>query len=379
MSALSQSRNRVAACTSEFCAFNDSGDMLALRTACGTFGAVCVSLLFVAFFVQMGLALLRLYTRQGTSRFSVAKPAPVQHSVRHLGIIMDGNRRCGRRQSTSQKEPDAAVLEALRAELCSSEAAVAYNSDEAKSSWLSTRYSRFMRLIEHTAFDGHRIGGEKLLEMLSHCIEAQVDMVTAYAFSTDNWQRPAAEVDALMSLFFFFFDRIRRVALEKHIFVRFISTEPDRLPPRVFELMQRVENESRAVTPRRLTLNICVSYSGQSEIVAACNRIFARRLRDCGPSLATPVTRAEMSGEMLHSITQDAHEEEDKSIFSNGVSTEPELRLRTSGEQRMSNFLLYECAYSELAFFKKTWPELTREDLLAALDDYASRDRRKGK
>jgi undecaprenyl diphosphate synthase len=369
---------RAAVGPSEHSTLNDSGDLWALRTACGTFGMVCVSVFFVACVVQLSVALLRLYTRPETAveKGSDTKP---HSTVRHLGIIMDGNRRFGKRQSTSRKEPDPAVLEALRAELCSPEAVQVFSGDEGNSSWLVTRYNHFMKLIKHTAFDGHRTGGEKLLEVLSYCMEANVDMVTAYAFSTDNWQRSAAEVDALMSLFFFFFDRIRTMALEQHIFVRFISTEPERLPPRVLELMRKVEVASRAVTPRRLTVNICVSYSGQSEIVAACNRILSRRLRDGGPSFAAPVTRAEMSSEMLRSITQDDYEEQDKVIFSNGVSAEPELILRTSGEQRVSNFLLYECAYSEFAFFKKTWPELTRDDFMAVLDDYARRDKRKGK
>ncbi|KPA76578.1 cis-prenyltransferase-like protein [Leptomonas pyrrhocoris] len=379
MGAALQARHKAAATPGEYAAFNDSGEMLALRTACGTFGAACVSILFFAFFVQMGIVLLRLYTRKETGKASVPKPDPAKRTVRHLGIIMDGNRRFGQKHSTRHAEPDAAVLKTLCTELCSPEAALVYNGNKEQASWLATRYNRFMKLIEHTTFDGHRNGGEKLLEVLSHCIDANVDMVTAYAFSTDNWQRPAAEVDSLMSLFFFFFDRIRKVALDKHIFVRFISTELDRLPARVVELMQTVEVESRAIQPRRLTLNICVSYSGQSEVVAACNRILARRLCSCGPSLATPVTREEMNHEMLRSITQDDYEEQDKLVFTNGVSAEPELILRTSGEQRVSNFLLYECAYSEFAFFKKTWPEFTREDLLEALDGYASRDKRRGK
>ncbi|KPI83397.1 cis-prenyltransferase-like protein [Leptomonas seymouri] len=373
------SRHRAAAFPSDYAVFNDSGEMFALRNACGTFGVACVSLLFVAFFAQMGIVLLRLYALRESDKVSLPKPDPARRMVRHLGIIMDGNRRFGRCHRTFHEEPDAAMLKALRTELCSPEAALLCNNSSDKSSWLSTHYNHFMQLIEHTALGGHHAGGEKLLDVLSYCIEAKIDMVTAYAFSTDNWQRPTVELDALMSLFLFFFDRIRKVAQDKHIFIRFISTEPERLPPRVLELMQAVEIESRAIRPRRLTLNICVSYSGQSEIVAACNRLLARRLRSCGSSLATPVTGEEMNSEMLRSITQSEYEEQDKDVFSNGVSVEPELILRTSGEQRVSNFLLYECAYSEFTFFKKTWPEFTREDLLKALDDYASRDKRKGR
>ncbi|AYU77076.1 cis-prenyltransferase-like protein [Leishmania donovani] len=369
-------------------ALNDSHDILALRTACGKFGVVCFSLLVFAFLGHIALALLKLSSRGGVPRTSKAitvnKLHHIAHSVRHLGIIMDGNRRYGRRHSTAARCPDPSALREIREELCSATELTATHSATEQSCWLAARYKRFASVIQHSSLDGHRVGGEKLLEVIKHSMEAGIDMVTVYAFSTDNWNRPAAEVDALMSLFFFFFDRIRKEALERHIFVRFISTELFRLPPRAVEFMRSVERETRAVQPRRLVLNICVSYSGQSEVVAACNRLVARRLRDStdpasAAAVATEVTKKELDREMLRSITQDEHEAEDAHLFGGDVSVEPELILRTSGEQRISNFLLYECAYSEFVFLDKAWPEVTQEDIRQALSDFTRREKRKGR
>ncbi|KAK7199077.1 cis-prenyltransferase-like protein [Novymonas esmeraldas] len=363
----------------------DGYNIAALQTACGTFGAVCISFFLFAFLVQVALAARRLSTCGGAAGAAGAaadsSPERILHGVRHLGIIMDGNRRYGRRHSVAAKDPDAGMLRAMREELCST-AATAGAGDGA--SWLA---SRFTEAIRNTAFDGHRLGGEKLLDVVMHCMEEGIGMVTVYAFSTDNWRRPAAEVDALLSLFVLFFDRVRTVALDQHIFVRFVVTDSSRLPPRVLELMRSVECETRAVQPRRLVLNICVSYSGQSEIVAACNRIVARRLHESrSPATATSataaaVTKAELDREMLRSITQDEHEAEDARVFGDGdsgASVEPDLILRTSGEQRLSNFLLYECAYSELLFLDATWPEVTRQDIRAALANFSHREKRHG-
>ncbi|KAG5484276.1 hypothetical protein LSCM4_07842 [Leishmania orientalis] len=364
---------------------NGSDDISTLRTACGTFGMMCLSVLVFAFLGQIALALLKLYTRGGAPRatktITVDRPHHIARHVRHLGIIMDGNRRYGRRHSRAGSDPDAAALREIREELCSAAKVTAANGESGESSWLAARYHRFADIIQHTSLDGHRVGGEKLLEVINHCMEANIGMVTVYAFSTDNWNRPTAEVDALLSLFFFFFSRVHKVALDRHIFVRFITTEPYRLPPRVVELMRSVEGETRVMLPRRLVLNICVSYSGQSEVVAACNRLLARRLLHSSDpvAVATEVTKAELDREMLRSITQDEHEAEDAQIFGDDISVEPDLILRTSGEQRISNFLLYECAYSELIFLDKAWPEVTEGDIHQALSDFARRDRRNGR
>ncbi|EPY34317.1 undecaprenyl diphosphate synthase [Strigomonas culicis] len=294
-----------------------------------------------------------------------------QHGVSHLAVIMDGNRRYGKVNST--QVPTNAQQSELTA-LCSSLSGRPKGAATAQ--WVRQQYSMFLSLIQCSALDGHRLGGEKLMDFIVYCIEMEIPMLTVYAFSTDNWSRPSQEVDVLISLFFFFFDRIRRMSETYGIFIRFISTQPERLPRHVLELMKEVECESRHHHPRRITVNVCVSYSGQTEVLAACNRLLEKRLHTAERA---PVTKEELGGEMLRSVTQADFEGEDASVFSSPSQREPQLMLRTSGEQRISNFLLYESAYTEFVFVEKTWPEITKHDLIHALGQYAKRDKRMGK
>lgn len=368
-------------------AVNFSSDFVALADVCGMFGLACASLLAVSLLCYV--TLIALKWRQSAEL--AAKEAPPsaadtrRREVTHMAVIMDGNRRFGKRASaqsavaaggcTADRER---VIGDLCSELCYGAVPQGQTSALPFGSALSEKYRYFMSLIESTAFDGHRKGGEKLIEFIRYCVDARIDMLTVYAFSTDNWSRPPHEVNALMTLFYFFFERIRKTARETGIFVRFVSTNPELLPPRIEALMRSIENESRAFQPRRIIVNVCVSYGGQQEVLQACNRALARRAHG-GLDPCSPVTQGELDGEMLRSLTQDDHEEWDGGVFSARVPREPQLVLRTSGEQRVSNFLLYECAYSEFVFTEKTWPEITREDLAATLDQYGSRDKRLGK
>lgn len=368
---------------------NEKANLSELGDVCRRFCILCFIIFVLAFFGQATLSLHSLIKRLLELCFPQAvfpSPAPrslssdvPEHQVHHLGVIMDGNRRYGRSHGMLTHQQQSKNIKEVYERICEGEGSISKGCLELNSQWMQKQYEYFVSLIRFTALDGHRKGGEKLIEFIGFCIEAKVSMLTVYAFSTDNWNRPSCEIDALMTLFFFFFDQIRSTAHEKGIFIRFISTEPDRLPPRVYDLMTVIENETRGIQPRRITVNVCVSYSGQSEVAQACNRALQRRLCAYSPDKGVPITTEELCSEMLRSITQWSHEEEDYSIFGSSIRREPELILRTSGEQRISNFLLYECAYSEFVFFSKTWPELTRSDLFHALLDFAKRDRRKGK
>lgn len=356
--------------------------MTLLEDSCGMFG---LSFIFILFSFAILSAVCTFYVvYSNTRRLLDLKKKTVleisecttplsfeQHGVSHLAVIMDGNRRYGKVKST--QVPTNAQQSELK-ELCSS--LKGKPKGMATAQWVRNQYNVFLSLIQRSALDGHRLGGEKLMDFIVYCIEMEIPMLTVYAFSTDNWSRPTQEVDVLMSLFFFFFDRIRRMSETYGIFIRFISTQPERLPPHVLELMKTVECESRHHQPRRITVNVCVSYSGQTEIVAACNRLIEKRLQQ---SQSAPVTRAELDAEMLRSVTQAEYEEQDVSVFSSPSQKEPQLMLRTSGEQRISNFLLYESAYTEFVFVEKTWPEITKHDLIHALGQYAKRDKRMGK
>lgn len=333
----------------------------------------------------------RLFARQRrwpplkTASINSGKSAMMDgHGVTHLAVIMDGNRRYGRKHASHAVAPQSSEtneqIHQFCSTVCNDEAPLPVTQREG---WVSEQYATFLRMTQFTALDGHRRGGEKLLDFISYCIDARIDMVTVYAFSTDNWNRPAHEVDFLMALFFFFFERIRQTSREKGMFIRFISTDPERLPKRVRQLMELVETESRTYRPRRIVVNVCVSYSGQSEIASACTRILQRRQAPGAAAAAAhsgaAVTTADIEGEMLRSVTQAAYEAEDEDVFSLRVPRSPQLLLRTSGEQRISNFLLYENAYTEFAFISKTWPEVTKADLFTALADYASREKRLGR
>ncbi|EAN96413.1 putative cis-prenyltransferase [Trypanosoma cruzi] len=286
----------------------------------------------------------------------------LNHGVRHLAVIMDGNRRFGELTSLSTVSVDAVT------KLCDS---ILEEKNPPESS--VERCSALVSLLRHTTLDGHRCGGEKLIEFIDNCLEFNIQMLTVYAFSTENWERSALEVNVLMALFYFFFERVRSSAREKGIFIRFISPAFERIPISLRKLMLLVEEESRGHRPRRIVVNVCVSYSGREEVLEACNRLLRR------VDKSIPISNAEFMSHMLRSITQEGHEAEDATVLADGGGAEPQVLLRTSGEQRLSNFMLYECAYTEFFFTKKTWPEIGREDFIRLLCDFSQRGRRHGR
>ncbi|EKF39066.1 cis-prenyltransferase, putative [Trypanosoma cruzi marinkellei] len=285
----------------------------------------------------------------------------LNHGVRHLAVIMDGNRRFGERTSPGGVSADAVT------KLCDS---ILEKNSPGSSGGM---YLALVSLLRHTTLDGHRRGGEKLMELIDNCLEFNIQMLTVYAFSTENWERSALELKVLMALFYIFFERVRSSAREKGIFIRFISPAFERIPISLRELMLLVEEESRGHRPRRIVVNVCVSYSGREEVLEACNRLLRR------VDKSIPISNAEFMSHMLRSITQEGHEEEDATVLADGGGAEPQVLLRTSGEQRLSNFMLYECAYTEFFFIKKTWPEIDREDFIRLLCDFSQRGRRHGR
>nr|CCC91674.1 putative cis-prenyltransferase-like protein [Trypanosoma congolense IL3000] len=293
---------------------------------------------------------------------AAAPPCGIRHEVKHLAVIMDGNRRYGERYATG----DAPVKELE--EVCD------FVFDESRPHRGSESLAqRLSALLCRTKLDGHRVGGEKLIEFVKNCIEFDIRMLTVYAFSTENWARPVLEVKVLMTLFYCYFEKMRRIAKEHGIFIRFISSAFGLIPPRVQRIMKDVEEETRNHRPRRIVVNVCVSYSGRDEIVSACNALAMKANR------TTPVSSEDIMGHMLRSITQAEHEAEDASVLAECGGAEPQVLLRTSGEQRLSNFLLFECAYTEFLFVNKTWPEVDRDDLVHLLKEHGKRDKRYGK
>ncbi|CUG86877.1 cis-isopentenyltransferase, putative [Bodo saltans] len=288
------------------------------------------------------------------------------HGLRHLAVIMDGNRRYGR-LLMKEKSNEQQKVDQRNENLPAGPSAAASPKSNGKD---------LLRIMATSPLNGHRAGGEKLMEVIEHCVAHHIEMLTVYAFSTENWSRTQEEIDVLMFLFEHFFQRIRECASKSGIFIRFISTEPQLLPPHIFSLMKAVEEETRKISPRRIVVNCCVSYGGRSEIVRACQRLADRHAAQNEPIL---FTEEALQREMLRSVTQSDHEELDQNLLEDFGGVEPQVLLRTSGEARISNFLMYETAYSELVFIDKAWPEVDEGDIKSVIGEFCRRQRRFGK
>ncbi len=206
---------------------------------------------------------------------------------------------------------------------------------------------------------GHIEGSKKLIKFTEWCLDEGIEILTVYAFSTENWNRPAEEVSALMSIFCKYCNELRPWAIEKGIRIHVLATESERIPEDVRIAIEQMEVETRHCT--KFTMNICLSYGGRNEIVNACKSV-AIDLQ-AGKLNVNQIAETVLQGKMLTSHCCD-----------------PEVIIRTSGEERISNFLLWQAAYSEFFFLKKPWPALEKDDLLDVIRDFANgRTRRFGK
>ena len=204
---------------------------------------------------------------------------------------------------------------------------------------------------------GHRRGKESVREIVETAREAGIEWLTLYAFSTENWQRPPKEVNALMRLLRQYL-RSELNKLQKHgIRLRTLGSVA-KLPPDVLEEVRRVEQATRK--NRDMTVQLALSYGSREEIVRAA-RTLARR-----------VARGDLDAAKID-------EETFESALMTRGAPDPDLLIRTSGEMRVSNFLLWQIAYSELYITDTLWPDFRREEFLAALSDYGRRVRRFGK
>jgi undecaprenyl diphosphate synthase len=200
--------------------------------------------------------------------------------------------------------------------------------------------------------EGHRAGTRAVRRTVEAAIDLGVRSLALYAFSTENWTRPTDEVADLMEIFDETIDRELPELAREGVRTRFIGRR-DRAPDALREKMERLELETAAND--RLHLWIAFDYGGRAEIVEAVRRL-----------LAAGVDADTVDEELLRSALY-APEMPD-----------PDLVIRTSGEVRMSNFLLWQAAYAELVFVDRLWPEFGEDDLRAALEAYARRRRRFG-
>lgn len=196
---------------------------------------------------------------------------------------------------------------------------------------------------------GHKVGAEVFRDIATYCKELGVEYLTVYAFSTENWKRPADEVSTIMGL------------LEQYLHEAIDTMEKDHIRLRFFGDMSVLSPELQALAHRTddisahydgFQANICLNYGGRAELLRAAQRCAERGL---------DWTEENLSANM----------------YSAGIP-DPELVIRPGGEMRLSNFLLWQCAYSELYFCDTLWPDFTRQELDKAIIDYQRRDRRFG-
>lgn len=202
---------------------------------------------------------------------------------------------------------------------------------------------------------GHAVGSENFRKIALYCRDIGVDYLTVYAFSTENWNRPEDEVRTIMRL------------LNRYLHEAIDTMERDRMKMRVFgdvsglpEELQKLVAETNEISKRYegFQANICLNYGGRAEIVQAAERYARDRLAG---KAAVPLTEESFSGY----------------LYSSGIP-DPDLLIRPGGEQRISNFLLWQCAYSEFYFTDILWPDFSTEELDKAIEAFGQRDRRFG-
>ncbi len=203
---------------------------------------------------------------------------------------------------------------------------------------------------------GHAKGADNIEPICRDAWDLGVKYVTIYAFSTENWNRPKSEVDALMKILDNYLKTCRKIAKKNNMRVRIIG-DITRLNPKMQEKIKILEEESSSYTD--LNLNIALNYGSRDELVRATKRI----------------TEDVKAGKVdLEKINEDLI----NSYLDTADIPDPDLMIRTSGEQRLSNYLLWQLAYSEFYFTDVPWPDFNREELEKAIEEYDKRNRRFG-
>lgn len=200
-----------------------------------------------------------------------------------------------------------------------------------------------------SAFEGHRKGLDKIKEVINWCKEKGIKTLTLFVFSTENWKRPKKEVNYLMKLAEKMESHFSE-AVKQNIKLRVIG-QRDKLPIAVQTSIKKIENLTK--NNNAMTLNFALSYGGRAEIVEAIKNIIRQKV--------------------------DVDKIDESLISRNLWTSDLDLIIRTGKEQRISNFLIWQAAYSELYFFKKYWPDFNKRDLDQAISEYARRQRRYGK
>jgi undecaprenyl diphosphate synthase len=200
--------------------------------------------------------------------------------------------------------------------------------------------------------EGHRRGAERAKEIAEIAIEYGIEHLTLYAFSNENWKRPQVEIDTLMKILEYYLKNEIESLLEKGIRFKAMG-DLSRLPESIQSLIRDTEKQTES--NKGMTLIAALSYSGSDEIIRAVRKVIDDKIK-----------------------ADDLTEGLFRSYLDTAGIPSPDLIIRTSGEQRLSNFLLWQCAYSELYFTETLWPDFDRNEFEKALQDFQGRERRFG-
>ncbi|MBM4135302.1 MAG: isoprenyl transferase [Nitrospira sp.] len=200
--------------------------------------------------------------------------------------------------------------------------------------------------------EGHRRGAERVKEITRTASELGIKVLTLYAFSIENWQRPSLEVITLMKLLEFYLKKQLSEFMEKGIVFKAIG-ERWRLPEDIQDFIRKTEEMT--ASNKGMTLIAALSYSGRNEIVRAVKKVINAGIKP-----------------------EELTEESFSSYLDTAGCLAPDLIIRTSGEMRLSNFMIWQGAYSELYFTETLWPDFTKDEFMLAIQDYQQRDRRFG-
>ena len=203
---------------------------------------------------------------------------------------------------------------------------------------------------------GHRAGAEAVRKILKAAVKEGVEVLTIYAFSSENWRRSEAEVSDLKGLLGYYLERELDELSRQGVRLKLIG-DPKAFGPQLLERLQRAVE--RTAENNRLTLVVALNYGGRSEIAAAARKLASRAV--AGELDADQIDEASLGAELMTSDLP-----------------ELDLMIRTSGEKRLSNFLLWQAAYAELIFVDTLWPDFDEAAFRAAIEEYAGRQRRFG-
>ena len=203
---------------------------------------------------------------------------------------------------------------------------------------------------------GHAAGAKNVETICRAAYDLGIKYLTLYAFSTENWKRPKEEVSTLMKLLGNYVKKCMKLSVENNMRVRFIG-DLSGIPQKLNEAIHLLEETSKDFTG--LQLQIAINYGGRDEILRATKKAY-KRLQD--------------EGKEIDELTEDMI----SSMLDTGEIPDPDLMIRTSGEERLSNFLLWQLAYAEFYFTPTPWPDFNREALELAIQEYDRRNRRFG-